>query len=182
MGDCRALPIVMDPVSALGVAATVVQFVDFTISLVSGTYKIYNSASYNRDENFDLKTITTSLNELNSDLRHSLTPVASTHKLSPRNEAIDTLCKECTKVAEKLLSALNGLSGQTKCKLWGSFQQALRTIWSQEEIQSLKKRLDTFRHQISMQILALLRYGFLTVREHQMSLSGIDRHVIAESV
>jgi hypothetical protein len=62
----------MDPVSALGVAASVVQFIDFAEALFSGTYQIYKSATGQTKFNFDLMTITTSLNTLNNDLRSSL--------------------------------------------------------------------------------------------------------------
>jgi hypothetical protein len=63
----------MDPVSALGVAASVVQFVEFTSSLICSTYEIYQSASGCSAASVDLETITTGLQALNTDLQQSLT-------------------------------------------------------------------------------------------------------------
>ena len=100
----------MDPVSALGAAASVVQFIDFTETLFSGTYQIYKSATGQTKFNFDLMTITTSLNTLNNDLRSSLHLATLDGKPLSKVEAeIDTLCRGCSKVAEQLLLALENL-------------------------------------------------------------------------
>lgn len=58
----------MDPLSALGVAGTVVQFVQFACALFDGTRKIYNSASGASNENERLEFIYTRLSDLSSRL------------------------------------------------------------------------------------------------------------------
>jgi hypothetical protein len=64
----------MDPVSAFGVAASVLQFINFTETLLCGTYKIYKSATTTGDTkiNCDLMTVTTSLKTLSDDLQSSI--------------------------------------------------------------------------------------------------------------
>jgi hypothetical protein len=64
----------MDPVSACGVAASVVQFINFTETLLHGTYEIYKSATPTGDTkiNCDLMNVTTSLKTLNDELLSSL--------------------------------------------------------------------------------------------------------------
>lgn len=61
----------MDQISAFGVAASVVQFIDFAETLPRGTFKIYRSTTTTSDTrvNFDLMTVTTSLNTLNDALQ-----------------------------------------------------------------------------------------------------------------
>ena len=62
----------MDPLSALSIAASVVQFVDFSADLISGTYKIYNSGSAHSTEDSELQSITESLRTLNNELRQGI--------------------------------------------------------------------------------------------------------------
>jgi hypothetical protein len=65
----------MDPSSALAVAATVVQFVDFIGPLVSGTYEIYKSASGHTQRNDDLDRIASSLQVIIDHMRVSLSNI-----------------------------------------------------------------------------------------------------------
>ena len=150
----------MDPVSALGVAASVVQFIDFAEALFSGTYQIYKSATGQTKFNFDLTTITTSLNTLNKDLRSSLhLPTLDGKPLSKIEEEIDTICGSCSKVADQLLLALETLKAQKEHNFWDSFRKALQTVWYKKEVEALVKQLETFRMQISLHINVALRYN-----------------------
>jgi hypothetical protein len=148
----------MDPVSALGVAASAVQFVEFASSLVSSTYEIYQSASGGSAANIDLESITSSLKALNADLRHSLSRAASCKELSASDLELNKVCTNCEAVTDRLISALRKLKAQKKHSIWDSFGRALLTVWSKEEVEALQKQLNTFRHQISLQIIASIRY------------------------
>lgn len=152
----------MDPISAFGLAASVVQLIDFTETLLSGTYEIYRSATTTGDTkiNFNLMTVTTSLKTLNDDLQLSLRQVTSDSKTLSKHEVeIGKICEECSKVAEQLISKLEKLKVQKQHDLWESFRKALQTVWSKRELESLEKRLETFRMQISLQINTSLRYN-----------------------
>ena len=148
----------MDPVSALGVAASVAQFVDFAGTLFSGTYQIYKSATGQTKFNFDLMTITTSLNTLNNDIRSSLDRATSDGKtLSKADVEIDAICRGCSKVAGQLILALEKLKAQEGHNFWESFRKALQTVWHKNEVESLGKQLETFRMQITLRINVALR-------------------------
>ena len=62
----------MDPLSALGLAAAVVQFVEFSGSLIADTYKVYKYGSRDPKAGSDIKTITGSLQNLNNELRSNI--------------------------------------------------------------------------------------------------------------
>jgi hypothetical protein len=153
----------MDPLSALSVAAAVVQFVDFTSGLLSSTYSIYTSKTGDTKPHADLQTITTSLENVSNALLRSLTE-AETQKggkagSSKNDEDLARLCRECSSIADELLRALSKLRGQGNHNIWNSFCQALRTVWKQPEISALQMRLKEYREQISMIILVSVRYG-----------------------
>jgi hypothetical protein len=144
----------MDPVSSqLGIAASVAQFVDFTGSLISKTHEIRKSSTGKTGRNNDLESITESLNGL----INSFFQPEDNQNASSDDAAIVKLCDDCKAVAEQLLLALGRLGKQDNHRVWRSFRQALKTVWSQEQIDGLQKRLDIFRQQISMHILVSLR-------------------------
>jgi hypothetical protein len=152
----------MDPVTIFGVAASVVQFIDFTENLLRGTYEIYKSATTTGDTkvNFDLMTVTTSLQTLNDDLQSSLRRGKSNGEKPSKFEVeIDNISKDCSEVAQALIAKLEKLRVQKYQDLWESFRKALQTVWSKKEIESLEKRLEKFRTHISLQINSSLRYN-----------------------
>jgi len=151
----------MDPVSAFGLAASVVQFIDFTERLLRGTYYIYKSATTTGDTkiNFDLITVTSSLKTLNEDLQSSLIRETADGRTIPKSEQeIGKICKDCSELADQLITGLEKLRLQRQDDLWESFRRALQTIWSKKQIESLEKRLEAFRMHLMLQINASLRY------------------------
>ncbi len=152
----------MDPISTFSLAASVVQLIDFTETPLSGTYELYRSARTTGDTkiNFNLMAVTTNLKTLNDDLQLSLRQATSDSKTSSKHEVeIGKICEECSKVAEQLISKLEKLKVKKQHDLWESFRKALQTVWSKRELESLEKRLETFRMQISLQINTSLRYN-----------------------
>lgn len=144
----------MDPATALGIASSVVQFVDFACKLISGSYAIYKSENGASEANSDLENITSSLASINNDLLLSL---QDSNPASDEERNLNDLCKACNGEANQLLAVLQSLKVQTNHKAWKSFKAALKTIWEQEKIRSMQSRLDSFRQQITMIIAASLR-------------------------
>lgn len=144
----------MDPLSALSVAAAVVQFLDFSGTIVTSTYKIYKSTSKKNEGNDTITSITAQLVDLTSELERS----ATVSPVSKVDQEIIILCQQCKKTADNLLDALKQLNAGSGVTLWDSFKIALRSVWSQGEIDALQGRLDSYRQQISMHILVALRH------------------------
>ena len=155
----------MDPISALSVAAAVVQFVDYGSTIIASTYAIYKSSSRKSEPTNSIVSITTRLVELNCELEQS----AAFSPTSQVERDIVALCQQCNKAAITLLDALNQLNGASNPNLWDSFKIALRTVWSQGEIDALQSRLESYRQQICMHILVGLRCA---------STKVLDRHLL----
>ncbi|KAN0095186.1 hypothetical protein V8E51_015897 [Hyaloscypha variabilis] len=171
----------MDPVSAFGLAASVVQFIDFTERLLRGTYYIYKSATTTGDTkiNFDLITVTSSLKTLNEDLQSSLIRETADGRTIPKSEQeIGKICKDCSELADQLISGLEKLRLQRQDDLWESFRRALQTIWSKKQIESLEKRLEAFRMHLMLQINASLRTRVELMQATQLS----QGHLISTSL
>lgn len=137
----------MDPISALSLAATVVQLVDFSIKIVSKSSELYRSNGLVENQSIDKAT--KDLIKLNDQLKDS----------SVSNSDLQELCKACGDAADELLTALSKVKVDGKGKAWQSFRKALRSIWSKEEIQELEKRLARFRNELNLRLTVGLRYA-----------------------
>jgi hypothetical protein len=63
-------------------------------------------------------------------------------------------------IADDLMSTINKICGRDDggASVWKSVRQALLTIWNQEEIANLQKRLDTLQRQVQLLISATVGY------------------------
>lgn len=154
----------MEPLTALSVASSVVQFVDFAGRVVTQTIKVYRTKpNHETDPHDNLEKITHDLASHNKALRDSL---KLQHDSAPANlSAVDTqimrICRDSEAVITELLSALGRLrSSQTT--LWSSFLDALKSIWNADQVEALRQTLDTYRQQISLYLLTSLRYATST--------------------
>jgi hypothetical protein len=77
--------------------------------------------------------------------------------LSSKERDLQSLWEECQQVADDLLAVLKGLKAQGIKGKWNNIPQAIKSMWSQEQIDSLQKRLDGFRQQLIIAILLALR-------------------------
>lgn len=149
----------MDPVTAIGIAGAVVQFVSFAHKLVSETREIHASAQSRSGHVATIDEIYTSLLRLNSQLQVSST-------LNP-NElesdgiikhvlAIRGLSQSCERDCAKLLEIAQKLrgKGETGGKLQ-SFRVALKTLWKSSEIEELEERLQRTQTTLTLHICAL---------------------------
>jgi Fungal N-terminal domain of STAND proteins len=142
----------MDPVSALGVASATVQFLDYASKLLAGTIKVYKSSDDTTGANKDLKAIAENLHSLNQRVIISKPLKATSPTTEFDGAEIEQLCIACNQVAVELIEAIEKLQKRDG-SLWASFRIALKTMWSEGEINSLQQRVDGYRQQISLHIL-----------------------------
>lgn len=169
----------MEPLSALGVASNVIQFVDFAGKLISRTIHIYRARTTRDDDEDDhshLERITRHLAEHNEAFKESLDmqQISQPAKLSSADRDILRICTECEQITTKLLTALDKLRSE-KVTVWNSFVDALRAVWSEGDIQTLRQTLDSYRQQISLYLLASVRDE---IRAFQRSQSSRDANLL----
>jgi hypothetical protein len=143
----------MDPISALGLASNVVQFVEFGISLFTGAQTIYQSASAMGEENRILYCITADLQRLSDSIIIS----------NDANKDLQDLAEECKCMCGEFLQQLKKLSVQGTKTKWKSFKAVLREAWSRDKVDKTSKRLGEMRHQLNIHVQHLIRYVSLSV-------------------
>jgi len=145
----------MDPLSALSLASAVIQFINFASKLFIQGAQLYRSSEGALLDNIELSSISGDLRRISIGLR----PSQSTEHLVEDELALWDLSISCQKLADKILYTIEDLVARNPRARWNSVRQAFRSIRKEKEIRALEKRLDSYRSQLSIRLLAILRYA-----------------------
>ncbi|PVH83512.1 hypothetical protein DL98DRAFT_486297 [Cadophora sp. DSE1049] len=153
----------MDPLTALSLAGTVVQFVDFTCKVLSTTRHVYNSFDVDyEDEGNHVLTVNKELSLVVSDIAEFTAkfnrPVQRWEHLSQDEHKLMKLCQASNNVAAELTQKLSRLEKKGQSRLWNSFRVAIQSAWSKEELADLMSRLRMLKETIESRVLLGLRY------------------------
>ncbi|EXJ81430.1 hypothetical protein A1O3_07722 [Capronia epimyces CBS 606.96] len=140
----------MDPLSAIGLASNILSFIDFSCGVVKHTYEVYNSATGATSANAHIKTVIDDLAKATEALGPE---VEATTKHS---KALHELAQKCSGLSEDLLRILKKLQVTRKNSKWQSLRKTLRAAWSEKEVASIEKRLDSYRSEIIMRLQLML--------------------------
>ena len=139
----------MEILAAIALVGNIIQFVDFSSTLVSRMVQLYQSDKGALAENIDVETATNHLVLLNNKLEDSATATG--------DGPLQNLCRSCSATAEELLATLDKLKVKGKQQTWESIRKALRSMRSKEEINKLERQLERFRQELTLHIAADLR-------------------------
>jgi hypothetical protein len=168
----------MDPLSALSVAASVVQFVSFTSDVIGLIYSAAQSTTGELQHHSRMKEETRKLLKLNENIQQVLRPEALHRPRTTAEETLDDVCRDCYDKAVALMEALADLEAKPKGEgkqggpasgphpkkesrkqfvKWRHVQQVIKAIWHQQDIEALQKRLAESKEMLMMTILVSLR-------------------------
>jgi hypothetical protein len=160
----------------LAVAATVIQFVEFTSGLITKGFAIHSSVAGRTIDHDELETITKSLSQSSDEIQQSLTNQSGLRRLTRNEKDLEKIAADCQGVAEELLEVLANLASKGPRTKWHSFRQALRATWSEGKVQSLEARLDRFRQQMMVNVLNSLRQDAdKPIREQSSMRESVER-------
>ncbi|KAF2083669.1 hypothetical protein K490DRAFT_51088 [Saccharata proteae CBS 121410] len=129
---------VLDAFAALGLAANIVQFVDFTHKLISEAKEIHSSVRGVSSRHLVLETIA---NEL---------------RLVTDRLDLKTLSDQCKSIAHSLTEALKSLKSKSTHTPWSSFVQAMREARKSGTIQDIAKKLEKLQGSLMLNLVALI--------------------------
>jgi hypothetical protein len=141
----------MDPITAVGFAASILQFIDFSWGVITGTYEIYKSTTGSTYENAHISTIV-------DDLERATDGLISDVEGKTKNEK--ELCKladKCHDLSQDLLKILKQLQVSEKNSKWQSLKVKVASMRKEKEIASIEGRLDRYRSQILVRLNFMLR-------------------------
>ncbi|KAK4151584.1 hypothetical protein C8A00DRAFT_35782 [Chaetomidium leptoderma] len=151
----------MEPVSALGVAAAAVQFVDFATRPLTDTIEIYKSASGQTERVLVLKGVTRDLCSLTNRVEEKALELQQ----SPQPESPDAIfllaCRRCKGISEELAGILQTLSARQSTASnaatgLSSLGAAIKGVTSESKIKDLTEKLQAVQQQIQTAALVSL--------------------------
>ena len=137
----------LDPLTALGLAANIVQFAEFTWKLVSEAREIHHSSSGISADHDVLDSTTAHLHLIASKIKDVPTTVGADLR------DIAFLCQE---ISNQILRALNKVKAQGSKSRWKSFLLALKATLAEGELGTLVDRLERAQKQLMMGMLFML--------------------------
>ena len=146
----------MEPLSALSVASAVVQMVDFGAKLFSKSVELYKSAEGSLPVNVEISSIVEDLSQISAGLvtSHGL----KEEQLTEDEVALIRLASQCNTLAHELLSGLQRLVVQNPDRRWESVYKAVKAMWKEKKIHETQERLNAFRSELTIRLVAILRY------------------------
>lgn len=142
----------MDPASAIGLAASILAFVEFSWELVAGTVEIYRSPDGTTDNNARLEDVIDDLESLVESLQSDVSVKTRTEK------KIKRLAQDCQEDAETLLGLLSELKATGKKRsVWHSLTARWRGLVKKEEVTELKARLQDYRSEIMLNLTIIIQ-------------------------
>ena len=171
----------MEPLVAVGLASNIIQIVEFAGKIVSRSQEIYHSpvgilASHNilQEAGRNLSELLELFNEhnqLKTDRKiDQSSRLFSQHKgqkpsqnstgffaAKRADEELHRLTSRTTEVTRKLRDAIYVVQVQGGNNAWQSIYQALRSVWSQNDIATIEQELDYIRKQVDTALLISLR-------------------------
>ena len=143
-----------EALAAFSVAANVLQFVDFGTRTISTFWSFYRSNRKGPKRAPDIVSIS-------ADLQRVLDKFQLPPGDGPDEDAgLVQLARECQDVALEMQNLLNSLFN-AEAKSMGKREAllaAFKMICKEEELRSLQERLNQFRHQLVVSLLASLRF------------------------
>ncbi|KAI0509599.1 hypothetical protein F5B22DRAFT_616171 [Xylaria bambusicola] len=138
----------MDPVTAVGVAAAAVQFLDASIKVYNTFQEIRGSSILTTKHNEQLEDNIRSVQSLRSSLKSACTPQGA-------NDPVSKLSDQCISKADELLKLLEYIRGSGKdISRARALSRAVRKRKAIEELHySLKEGQDTLNHMITQKLL-----------------------------
>ncbi|KAK8004101.1 transcription factor SEF1 [Apiospora arundinis] len=165
----------MDPLTAFGVAANILTFVEFGGKLIAETRAIYKSSTGVSKNNLDLEFIATQVKERSSQIPSNL----------PKDEPLRKLCKRYHLAAGNLLDAIESMKVKGRNKKLESFKMALKETLNEGQMFNLEKSMERLQQEWIAQMISLMVTEQLSVRkvnerlamENNRRLDGLDRNV-----
>ncbi|KAI1324667.1 hypothetical protein F5Y16DRAFT_402233 [Xylariaceae sp. FL0255] len=159
----------MDPLTAVGLAGNIFQFISFVGDLLNNTRKLYASATGTSSANDHFQDICGTLIKFNEDLRQ---PPSGADQLSKYGKALAQCAAACKQECEDLLRIMNKLRtiATTGPRYWNSFRAALTEVWKHDDIEDLRSRIADCQRQMNLLLCAASNESIQKLESHVRDL------------
>ncbi|KAI1881711.1 hypothetical protein JX265_000537 [Neoarthrinium moseri] len=140
----------MDPISAIGVASSILTFVEFSSKLINGIYEVAGSADGTTEENVHIATVI-------QDLENVTDAIEVDFKGSSKHEKeLVKLANKCAAMSRDLQKILKSIKVKHGNASWQTIKAAWKSVTRKDKIQSLEKRISMYRSELILRLQVLL--------------------------
>ena len=152
---------VFDPLSALTLASSIVQFVDFSSRLLSGATELYHVKTGTLPAYEELELISNDIISVNKSYLDKSHPDPTIPPLA-RIE-LNRLAEACNNLAQELLILLHKSRAQSHGKALQSIRQAFLNLCRERKISDYMERLKNLRLQTVTHMVVILRLVYVAL-------------------
>ncbi|KAF7925040.1 uncharacterized protein EAE98_007128 [Botrytis deweyae] len=160
----------MNPLDALSLAGTIIQFVDFSSKVLAGTNELYKSGAEALAVHQQLGLVVDDLTKMSKRLSDSYWGLSGMGVVStPSDDAFMFICRDASELSIELSNKLNSLklTATGKRRKWETVKQALKSVWTEKDLTALTNRLALLRDSIQMHIVVDLRDQLDSISSNQ---------------
>ncbi|SPO03019.1 uncharacterized protein DNG_05700 [Cephalotrichum gorgonifer] len=156
----------MDPISAVGFAASILTFIDFSYKLVTGTLQVINDGR--STENFHTKEVVDDFRRVTEKLEEAR-PSNSEHEIALRK-----LAGKCQTLSGKLNEILLKLIAEKGSTKWEAVKVAFRSLCKKGEVAEMVALLGQYRSKILTRLSLILNERQLFI---SLQIKDMGEHV-----
>ena len=145
----------LDPLTALSLASSVIQIVDFGCKLVSQTQEIYQSANGATKDNVTSGEIAKDISVLYKDLTRK---DQEFQRLDGDDIALGKLVDSCVREVRELMHLLRELEVPQDATQWKSFKNAVKSAREKGKVRDIETRLLKIQKQIDSRLHVMMTY------------------------
>jgi hypothetical protein len=138
----------MDPITLVGFASGILSFLEFSATLVRGTYELYHSTSGTTVENAHISNVIADLHEASEELHLRVRVNGQDRHV----KALSKLAQKCLILSDELTTILEKLQVKEKNKKWHSVKATWMGLVKQSTVASIEKRLGVYRSEIVLRL------------------------------
>jgi hypothetical protein len=161
---------ILDPTTALSLAGNILQFVDFSRTVLQDAFQLYNSSKSTTTVREELKMVVGDLFKLTAKLRvpENKGDVKDSNSTAESENELEALCASCVEIGKELITHLEApalysdrlIMGVEATRIitrgWGSLWAAVQFAFTSDEMEALKRRLSAIREAIELRIFVEL--------------------------
>ena len=140
----------MEALAAIGLAANIMQFVEYGSKILKEARRLYHSADGPTADNFYVESLKSGLENISETLRNPNSPL-------PRDEAFIKLLDRTKVSADAFLTELIEIKKKAAGRKGKSLREAVRIVFSKDKIKEMENALERLRTPLNfrMQIVIL---------------------------
>lgn len=149
----------LESLAAVSLAGNIFQFIDCACKLLHGATSIYQSCNGATQESQNLEQTTHRLQEISLNLQKSVTGTNTASTFTQCELNLRQLANQCDAATIEILTALQSVKAKNPLSKWQSFRAALITVWKEPQLKAMRKRVDSYRLDLILQLEMMSRYA-----------------------